>query len=122
MSIRVGVFPEKAMTYFQQAREIFQSLGLKKGHKLERMLDELEACTDVWPTLHGADPGWTLDNERNPLLYTSSFPSARFDRVLVRSDQLRPVQINLVGTDPISNALCPSDHFGLQVELSLSVR
>jgi len=81
-----------------------------------------KAYTDVWPTLHGADPGWTLDNARNPLLFTSTYPSARFDRVLLRSDQLRPVEIDLVGTEPISNALCPSDHFGLQVALSVSPR
>ena len=38
--------PEKAMEYFLQAQDIVQSLGLTKGHKLEKWLSELESYFD----------------------------------------------------------------------------
>ncbi len=44
----------------------------------------------------------------------------RFDRILVKSPTLRPLDIELLGTQPISPErpdVFPSDHFGLFASL-----
>jgi tyrosyl-DNA phosphodiesterase 2 len=75
---------------------------------------------DIWPLLHQAEPGFTEDTDRNimRLLHTGKRRQVRFDRILLRSQQLgwRAEAVELIGTEPISSVtpnIFPSDHFGL---------
>ncbi|MEM9490317.1 MAG: endonuclease/exonuclease/phosphatase family protein, partial [Myxococcota bacterium] len=78
-----------------------------------------DSYTDVWPAVHGDDPGWTEDTDINAMLALrhSEVKQVRYDRVFVRSaGQLwRPRTIERLGTEPIDpdGRLFPSDHFGL---------
>ena len=63
---------------------------------------------DLWPALHGQNPGWTLDSHTNPLLRGSK--QSRYDRMLLRSKQWRCRNIELSQSSG-------SDHFGLMAEL-----
>lgn len=92
----------------------------------EHELDELTAAygfCDAWRTLHPADPGFTYDPERNALAKLTSLSGqrSRYDRVLVRSPRatVRAQAAALVGTQAITAALYPSDHYGLRCTLSL---
>ena len=83
--------------------------------------------TDIWPHLHGDEPGWTEDTEVNKmrLLVNARPTKVRFDRVIVRSteERWRPVHIERLGTEPVSPDLpdvFPSDHFGLRARLAFS--
>lgn len=92
----------------------------------EHELDELTAAydfCDAWRTLHPADPGFTYDPERNALAKLTSLSGqrSRYDRVLVRSPRatVRPQDATLLGTQAITAALHPSDHYALRCTLSL---
>ncbi|HEX3134043.1 MAG TPA: endonuclease/exonuclease/phosphatase family protein [Planctomycetota bacterium] len=80
--------------------------------------------TDLWPTLHVGDAGFTWDIERSSMAKRSSFPgetSRRLDRVLVRSAHWQAAQMTLLGTAPVAGTdgqLFPSDHFGVRVVLN----
>jgi endonuclease/exonuclease/phosphatase family metal-dependent hydrolase len=70
--------------------------------------------TDVWPTLHPLDPGFTvplyIEDLPSPPPYTAvSTPSHRIDLVFVRD--LRATQITLVGNQVTPP--WPSDHAGV---------
>lgn len=76
--------------------------------------------TDLWPSLHSGEPGYTVDSTLNRmrLLHKRRHTRARFDRILLRSAGPRwePESIRIIGTQPISPAdpqVYPSDHFGL---------
>jgi len=76
--------------------------------------------TDLWPALHGGDPGYTVDTARNRmrLLHKQKHKLARFDRILLRSVTAawKPVSIRMLGTKPVAPEcpeVYPSDHFGL---------
>jgi endonuclease/exonuclease/phosphatase family metal-dependent hydrolase len=76
--------------------------------------------TDLWPELHGDEPGYTVDSTRNRMRFQhkARHKRARFDRILLRSRGRRwvPESISIIGTEPISPDqanLYPSDHFGL---------
>ncbi|MFB7914143.1 poly(A) polymerase [Streptomyces sp. NPDC056061] len=76
---------------------------------------------DAWSLVHGADDRTpTFDPSVNPLAAVSSLSgrSSRLDRVLVRSERLRPVSATLLGDVPTPDGLYVSDHFGVRVELS----
>ncbi|MFF9348010.1 poly(A) polymerase [Streptomyces sp. NPDC014734] len=76
---------------------------------------------DAWSLVHGADDRTpTFDPSVNPLAAVSSLSgrSSRLDRVLVRSERLRPVSAALLGDAPTLDGLYVSDHFGVRVELS----
>ncbi len=81
------------------------------------------AWTDCWRALKATDPGWTWDNERNPLARAHALqdePSRRLDRVLVRSEHWKPVDCRIVGDMPTSldkPDVFPSDHFGVYVRM-----
>ncbi len=75
---------------------------------------------DLWPQLHGDEPGYTVDTRLNRmrLQHKGREKRARFDRILLRSRGGRwaPQAIRIIGTRPISPDrpdLYPSDHFGL---------
>ncbi|WP_406013623.1 RNA repair domain-containing protein [Streptomyces sp. NBC_00984] len=77
--------------------------------------------TDAWSRVHGADDRTpTFDPSVNPLAAVSSLTGrvSRLDRVLVRSERLRPVSAVLLGDVPTPDGLYVSDHFGVRVELA----
>ncbi|MCX4730154.1 poly(A) polymerase [Streptomyces sp. NBC_01363] len=77
--------------------------------------------TDAWSRVHGADDRTpTFDPSVNPLAAVSSLTgrASRLDRVLVRSERLRPVSAVLLGDVPAPDGLYVSDHFGVRVELA----
>ncbi|MFJ2266136.1 poly(A) polymerase [Streptomyces sp. NPDC087849] len=76
---------------------------------------------DVWSLVHGADDRTpTFDPSVNPLAAVSSLTGrmSRLDRVLLRSERLRPVSAVLLGDVPAPDGLYVSDHFGVRVELA----
>ncbi|MFF2329950.1 MULTISPECIES: RNA repair domain-containing protein [unclassified Streptomyces] len=76
---------------------------------------------DAWSRVHGADDRTpTFDPSVNPLAAVSSLTGrvSRLDRVLVRSEGLRPVSATLLGDVPTPDGLYASDHFGVRVELA----
>ncbi|MFF1917592.1 poly(A) polymerase [Streptomyces sp. NPDC058239] len=76
---------------------------------------------DAWIRVHGAgDRTPTFDPSVNPLAAVSSLTRrvSRLDRVLVRSERLRPVSAALLGDVPTPDGLYVSDHFGVRVELT----
>lgn len=73
---------------------------------------------DVWPMLHPASPGFTVDTDRNPMrLAARSTPThKRIDRVFLRSAAAawHATSIELLGTQAIDHdETFVSDHFGL---------
>ncbi|GGV84296.1 hypothetical protein GCM10015535_28780 [Streptomyces gelaticus] len=79
------------------------------------------AMADAWSRVHGPDDRTpTFDPSVNPLAAVSSLSgrASRLDRVLVRSERLRPVSAVLLGTVPTTDGLYVSDHFGVRVELT----
>jgi tyrosyl-DNA phosphodiesterase 2 len=75
---------------------------------------------DLWPELHGDEPGYTVDTRLNRMRLQNKglHKRARFDRILLRSRGCRwaPASMRIIGTGPLSPEqpdLYPSDHFGL---------
>jgi tyrosyl-DNA phosphodiesterase 2 len=90
--------------------------------------DEIEtgaldpSFVDVWPALHPDEPGYTADSELNPMRFAlkPKLSRKRIDRVFLRSARWRASSIALVGTQPIDvDQTFTSDHFGLEVQLSV---
>lgn len=83
---------------------------------------------DVWPRLHPSDAGYTEDTDTNLLRLLAEGGESkhvRYDRVFVRSDDVRPVAIARIGVEPFGTPLGPawlSDHFGLLVDLEVTRR
>lgn len=76
---------------------------------------------DAWSLVHGADDRTpTFDPSVNPLAAVSSLTGrvSRLDRVLIRSEWLRPVSATLLGEVATPDGLYVSDHFGVRVELA----
>lgn len=80
-----------------------------------------KAYRDAWRDVHPNKPGFTWDIEKSPMAKAGSFPnepSRRLDKILFRSKRWKPVEAELLGTEPVSaksNRVFPSDHFGLMV-------
>lgn len=75
---------------------------------------------DVWPALHGDDPGYTVDTDVNTMRLESAGRAVqkRIDRVFLRSARWRATAIERVGSAPIDDfGTFTSDHFGLEVTL-----
>jgi endonuclease/exonuclease/phosphatase family metal-dependent hydrolase len=61
----------------------------------------LPAFTDLWPAIKPVqDRGYTFDSSRNRNI--GKHEQSRYDRVLANLQHLKAVQIDLLGTDPIS--------------------
>lgn len=86
---------------------------------------------DLWPQLHGMDPGFTEDTARNEMLMEAKWKvkQVRFDRILLRAlcavtrdspGFVKASAIQLLGVEPFASGLWPSDHFGLFAEVQLS--
>eukprot|EP00931_Biecheleriopsis_adriatica_P048509 TRINITY_DN28023_c0_g1_i1.p1 TRINITY_DN28023_c0_g1~~TRINITY_DN28023_c0_g1_i1.p1 ORF type:complete len:429 (-),score=48.35 TRINITY_DN28023_c0_g1_i1:369-1655(-) len=100
---------------------------------------------DIWQSLHPGEAGFTYDSKMNGCAAShqkgiqregcdAAPRQARYDRFYIRSEDclraascltgkpgrvLRPCSINLVGTDPLTDDLWPSDHFGLLAEFEI---
>lgn len=77
---------------------------------------------DLWPVLRPHDDGFTEDTTINlmRLDIKNKQRHVRFDRVLIKGGGWSATSIDLLGTEPISNALprvFPSDHFGVLCRL-----
>ncbi|MEV8453606.1 poly(A) polymerase [Streptomyces sp. NPDC052095] len=76
---------------------------------------------DAWSLVHGADDRTpTFDPSVNALAAVSSLTGrvSRLDRVLLRTERLRPASAALLGRTPEPDGLYVSDHFGVLVGLS----
>ena len=77
---------------------------------------------DAWTEVHGpADRTPTFDPSVNPLAAVSSLSGriARLDRILLRTEPTRRASSTVLrGNVPDPDGLHPSDHYGVQVELS----
>ena len=83
---------------------------------------EQAALPDTWGdafrVLHPKDPGYTWDNDKNPMAMRGRLPgepSRRLDRVFARG--LRPEAAGIVFDHPVRPGLFPSDHFGVKARL-----
>lgn len=75
----------------------------------------IPAYVDAWRVLHPSSSGFTFDLDQNPEARTAAFigeTSRRLDRILVRSNRLKPKTAELIGMRT-GNAVPPSDHFGV---------
>jgi tyrosyl-DNA phosphodiesterase 2 len=81
---------------------------------------------DVWTTLRGLDPGYTVDTIHNAMgVMPGKEKQVRFDRMLLSGEAWRPRSIRRIGTEPLDAArpdLYPSDHFGLRAEFAVAGR
>lgn len=104
---------------------------------------------DVWRAKHSDDPGFTWNNDQNPMARIGAFegePNRRLDRILIRSSRLSPAAIRIVGNEPAGDrlltvrdrmmiqpitrvpsdpdeptfAIFPSDHYGLMADLAIA--
>ncbi len=78
---------------------------------------------DIWPALHPDEPGFTEDTSINLMRLDSRNKQrhVRFDRVLLKGPTWEAASIDLLGTEPLSDALArvfPSDHFGVRCRLA----
>ncbi len=77
---------------------------------------------DVWPALRPQDDGFTEDTTINLMRYDmkNKHRHVRFDRILLKGRHWAAIEIELLGTEPISRELprvFPSDHFGVTCRL-----
>ncbi len=80
--------------------------------------------TDIWRTLHPLKPGFTWNNEKNPLAKAKALPgepSRRLDRLLLKSPFWVPQSMKIIGNEPANGegTIFPSDHFGLYAQITL---
>jgi endonuclease/exonuclease/phosphatase family metal-dependent hydrolase len=76
------------------------------------------AYCDVWPAIRPDNDGFTEDTSINAMRYDMKNKSrqVRFDRVLLKGNGWTPTDIELLGTEPVSDKhprVFPSDHFGV---------
>ena len=79
---------------------------------------------DIWLALHKDQKGFTWNIEESPMAKAGSFPnekSRRLDRILFKSEILKPVSCKIIGNKPVklSKEIFPSDHFGLVAEFKI---
>lgn len=80
---------------------------------------------DAWHHLKPSSNGYTYDRELNSYSDKSAYlfeQSRRLDRVYTK--QLQPIDIQVIGTNPIDQKLStyPSDHFGILAHLDLHLK
>lgn len=75
--------------------------------------------TDLWPSHHPGDPGFTIDSTLNPMGHRGPWVvQRRLDRILCHGD-LKSHSMERLGTEPFKEHLFYSDHFGLLAHLSM---
>lgn len=80
----------------------------------------LDGWLDLWPALHGDDPGFTVDSQVNTMRGDARGElRKRIDRAFLRGMGWRAVSIERLGLEPLASdpPTWTSDHFGLCVEL-----
>ena len=86
----------------------------------------LAGFVDAWPSLHGDDPGYTVDSRVNEMRYvqTGKHKQARLDRVMLRSARWRVAHVERIGLEPLEDdpLTFVSDHFGLCARLVADAR
>lgn len=79
------------------------------------------AYTDVWRATRGGSEGFTVDTDLNEMTAAAKgkLKQVRFDRILMKSPEYRPVRASLLGTRALRARpeLWPSDHFGLSADV-----
>ena len=78
---------------------------------------------DGWSVLHPERPGYTIDSQANEMLRKQAphqNVQARIDRLLCLGST-RPLEIQLLGTEPFEGQDFPSDHFGLLATLTVEI-
>lgn len=74
---------------------------------------------DLWLSGRPGEPGFTVDSVLNSMKRRgTSITQLRIDRMLARGD-LRLASIDRLGTEPITEQLFCSDHFGLLAQLHM---
>ena len=78
-----------------------------------------KSYVDAWTQLHKKLPGLTWNMELSQMAKLGAFKtekSRRLDRIFIKSPSLKPIQIKIIGNQPIpgSKTIFPSDHFGLE--------
>lgn len=71
---------------------------------------------DAWTTLRPQEVGYTFEPNRNALAAVTSDTgqSARYDRIFVKAGTcLTPSAVKLLGTEPASQGIYLSDHYGI---------
>lgn len=95
--------------------------GALENDALAQLMPE---AIDAWLYLHeeSKGSGKTYDTDINKML-GSKYERMRYDRVMLQSQPTEtarstwvPVNAKLIGTEPISKGVWPSDHFGVFVE------
>ena len=150
-------FLEDGPVRAQQLDGIFELLGaaddavflgdLNFGDGEQPETDRLDArYVDPWLALHPGDPGFTWNNEENPIAGIGAFvgePNRRLDRILVRSEAWTAKSCAIIGDqaagrrpltreqrlriqmperpmpppEPVTIDVFPSDHYGLIADL-----
>lgn len=81
-----------------------------------------EPYRDVWPSLRPGEDGFTEDTSINLMRYDmkNKHRHVRFDRILLKGQRWKAVEIELLGTEPIAGLprVFPSDHFGVSCRLT----
>lgn len=111
------------------AADVFFAGDTNWNERLDGQVQMPEGFTDVWQRLHPGEPGFTYDAKQNDML--RGYLRQRFDRIFVKLENYRPVQIELVGKTPLpgvtymktamvrgrmesaSYPVLPSDHYGV---------
>jgi len=88
---------------------------------------------DLWPLLQPGDRGHTVDTSSNGMLWDSlhgaGVKQVRFDRILLAMPSsadgtyewfCQPLAIRRLGTQPLTEVLWCSDHYGLSAEVGLA--
>lgn len=110
-------------TVFRALRGVDDALVLGDFNLRDSENDLIDrAYRDLWPTLRPKEPGFTEDTSINLMRYDmkDKHRHVRFDRVLLKGAAWTPIDMELLGMEPISSDLpriFPSDHFGLACRL-----
>jgi endonuclease/exonuclease/phosphatase family metal-dependent hydrolase len=88
------------------------------GQENTDQFNALPGWIDVWVKLIGVhNPGYTFDTTINSMKRRTTTDQSRYDRIILRSQTIRPTQIKMIGTKSIGKQghinIFPSDHFGL---------
>ena len=70
---------------------------------------------DVCP--ESTNPVYTFDSGVNKMIRQDE--QMRYDRIIVSCPQMQPTFIQMVGTSEIEDRVWPSDHFGLDLTMSI---
>lgn len=132
--LRVGVVHLESMRAFASSREyqLGEAFAALRGAPQAALMGDFNFCStsaendnldaaylDLWAHLRPDEPGWTEDTTVNVMrrVHHRNEKHARYDRILWRGADWRPVSIELLGTEPIEPGLFCSDHFGLHARL-----